>query len=275
MSFGRSLTGSLVTLLMTALLASQAYGTPRGHSRLAATRRDVPRDRSRAVERLFRLLPLHFPRTKTGAAMTFKLSAFAIGVLLSLSACSSAPVALPTHGHVYYAHIKDGAVQLTRASGVLVLAERVNVCDKGLLGEASTTGIDAHLSRTDAEGLYAIPALTFNEVCSHAVLEPTAYVPDFKSYSARALLIGFGKQWTALRGQLTEDDAILMARPVTDDNVSEVARELYASMTSYTVKTGMIRVILHEMAPQFRKVTDWSEQCRKYFVCDDAGKQAN
>jgi hypothetical protein len=77
-------------------------------------------------------------------------------------------VELPTRGRVYVEREVGSQKRLEPASGVLILAERINVCERSSWspGEGSTTGIDAYLVRSDADGRYQIPGRRTDNVCS-------------------------------------------------------------------------------------------------------------
>src|SRR5690348_7822497 len=101
-------------------------------------------------------------------------------VLQSLVGChrsreladSSALVELPTRGRVYLERDAGPQKSLEPAGGVLILAERINVCEQSSRGpgEGSTTGIDAFLVRSDADGHYQIPGRRISNVCSRVEL---------------------------------------------------------------------------------------------------------
>jgi len=74
---------------------------------------------------------------------------------------------LPTSAHVYFLRVQGVGLALVPAPDALVLAERINVCDrsKWSIGEASTTGIDSYLVRTDRNGAFHIPPRRYDQVC--------------------------------------------------------------------------------------------------------------
>jgi len=55
------------------------------------------------------------------------------------------------------------------------------IASKWSIGEASTTGIDSYLVRTDRNGAFHIPPRRYDQVCSRVALMATAYVPGYES----------------------------------------------------------------------------------------------
>jgi hypothetical protein len=101
-------------------------------------------------------------------------------VVLLASGCLAFPpvVSLPTRGQVFFER-KGGALE--PAAGVLVLAERLDLCDRAPMGEASSTGIDSFLVRTDPSGSFELPPRTFMP-CSRVTLEARAAVPGWSTH---------------------------------------------------------------------------------------------
>ena len=65
---------------------------------------------------------------------------------------------------------RDGTPVLAPVPNALVLVQRMNVCDRFLLAQASTTAIDAYLVRTESTGRFRVPPGTITNRCSRVVL---------------------------------------------------------------------------------------------------------
>jgi hypothetical protein len=195
-------------------------------------------------------------------------------VLQLLAGCdrSRELVELPTRGRVYVERQVGSQKRLEPASGVLILAERINVCERSSWspGEGSTTGIDAYLVRSDADGRYQIPGRRAENVCSRVVLSATAFVPAYYSLSARVALLSPYTPNKALYAELDESDAVLQPREPGGERARELARELYSAFSSYTVTAEMAQEIRAEMRPEFLQMpVAWPEECKALSVCDD------
>jgi hypothetical protein len=202
-------------------------------------------------------LPVNVSRGLTGFAMVL------------VSACRSHAVVLPTRGHVYYESVSAGVVSLVPASKVLVLVERVNVCDrsKWLLGEASTTGIDAYLVRSDTAGLFEVSAKTFDQVCSRVVLTANAFAPGYASWSGRVVLQSPAPAVRSVLSRINENDVLLAPRTVTETNLRQVVGELHDLQTSYTVTAAMSRAMVQELTPEFTSLGNWPAVCKEFGMC--------
>lgn len=184
--------------------------------------------------------------------LTLLVAVIAAGCISSLN------TALPTKGHVFKLHDS----YLEPATNVLVLVNRINVCDSGFMSEASTTGIDAHLVRTDSNGAFEVPPKTYSNVCSRVILLSNGIVPGYKSQSGRVRL--HYKPEEKNRG-ITENDAILIPSQVTEARGKELAGDLYSMFSSYTVTSSMAEQIYMEMLPEIeqlaQKTEQWNEEC--------------
>ncbi len=178
---------------------------------------------------------------------------------------------LPTQGHVYYENVSAGVVSLVPASKVLVLVERVNVCDrsrsKWLPGEASTTGIDAYLVRSDTAGLFEVSAKTFDQVCSRVVLTANAFAPGYASLSGRVVLQSPAPAMRSVLPQINENDVLLAPRTVTETNLRQVVGEFHDLQTSYTVTAAMSRAMVQELTPEFTSLGNWPAVCKEFGMC--------
>lgn len=180
--------------------------------------------------------------------------------LIAVGCASTFNTALPTKGHVFKLHDS----YLEPAPNVLVLVNRINVCDSGFMSEASTTGIDAHLVRTDSNGAFEVPSKTYSNVCSRVILLSNGFVPGYKSQSGRVLLHFNPEEKN--RG-ITENDAILIPIQVAEVRGKELAGDLYSLFSSYTVTSSMARQIYLEMLPEIDKLSQetdaWNEECHR------------
>ena len=179
---------------------------------------------------------------------------------------------LPTSGHVYFVRVRERAVSFTAAPKILVLVRHINVCDSGgwLPGEASTTGIDEFVVRTDAQGYFTVPPRSFDEVCARVALVPTAYAPGYKSLGARALLNNpFIKDKSAFAG-LEENDAILEPQKLSQQRAKDLAQAIHSGLGTIP----MSNEILREMAPEMSQLAAafpqiWLSECKQYDVCGE------
>ena len=189
--------------------------------------------------------------------------------MVLVSACRSQPVVLPTQGHVYYENVSAGVVSLVSAAKVLVLVERINVCDQSKWppGEASTTGIDAHLVRSDTAGLFEVAAKTFDQVCSRVALTANAFAPGYASLSGRVVLQSPAPAMRSVLSQIHESDVLLVPRTVTESNLSQVVGELHSLSTSYTVTAAMSRAMVQELTPEFTSLGNWPAVCKEFGMC--------
>lgn len=172
------------------------------------------------------------------------------------------PTELATAGRVYDERQDSSGTSLVPAPGVLVLAERINVCDQGRFApDGSTTGIDSYLVRTDARGGYQIPPLRFTGVCSRVVLLARAFVPGHHALSGRVALLVPRYASTGIYSSVLETDAILQPRQPGAARVRELYREPQSATSSTRVTEAMAHEIYREMAPEIeRLLTDHAGQ---------------
>ncbi len=189
--------------------------------------------------------------------------------MVLVSACRSQPMVLPSQGHAYYENVSAGVVSLVPAAKVLVLVERINVCDqrKWLLEEGSTTGIDAYLVRSDTAGLFEVSAKTFDQVCSRVVLTANAFAPGYASWSGRVVLQSPAPAMRSVLSQINENDVLLARRTVTERNLRQVVGELHDLQTSYTVTAAMSEAMVQELTPEFTRLGNWPTVCKEFGMC--------
>jgi len=141
--------------------------------------------------------------------------------LLAASGAFAGTVDLPTTAHVYFERQQAAVVVLVPAPDVLILVERINVCDrsKWFIGEASTTGIDSYLVRTDKSGAFNIPPRRYDQVCSRVALTGTAYVPGYESIVARAYFATQADSTKPAYALMDKDNDVLLrkGRPISPD----------------------------------------------------------
>lgn len=203
-----------------------------------------------------------------------RLSLLVAGAALTVAGCfPPRTVALPTRGRVYFERETAGARVLQPAAGVLVLAERLDVCHSRpwMLASASSTGIDAFLRRTDEHGYFTIPARR-ERICSRAIIVTTAFVPGFSSLGGRVALDAIVVPNQTAYSGLWGDDAILLPRAPTPERAAELARDLHAT-DSHPVTQEMGAEILDEMRPEIVQLKAhsggaWERECRRWGVCD-------
>lgn len=181
---------------------------------------------------------------------------------------------LPTRGRVYFERQIGGARVLEPAAGVLVVAERLDVCDSRpwMLASASSTGIDAHLRRTDEQGYFTIPARR-ERICSRAIILTTPFVPGFHTLSGRVArspdLYPDQTGYSEIHG----DDAVLLPREPTPERAEELARELYMTFGSYLVTQEMQAEVMEAMGPEIASLAAnspgaWERACGRWRVCE-------
>lgn len=224
-----------------------------------------------------------------GALKVIGVRFFAVitaALVLQLSACTTRrstqlptrlPTQLATSGRVYFIHSGEGGVSLSPAPGALVLVERMDVCDQSMWpsGEASTTGIDAFLVRSDANGNFFVPPRSF-QVCTRAAFLPAAFVPGRRSWHGFLILNGYSsressfmKDKRALTG-IKENDVILEPQKLSEERAIDLVGSLYSSFSNYTVTASMSQEILREMKPEMSQLavaypTVWQTEC-KHFI---------
>src|SRR5690348_14419888 len=188
---------------------------------------------------------------------------FVILLLLGEASWGAAQTQLPTTGRVLVRASNGG---YRPASHVLVLAERLNVCDGNelLMRESSSSGIDASLVRTDTEGVYRIPGKSFDHVCSRILLRATAFLPGYKSNLGGVSLPWGPRSPDGLAGT----DAFLTR---VDANPKDRAQELLWYFESLgdpkSVTQDMEKRIYREMYPEILKIAEqpqWQEYCWRF-----------
>lgn len=201
--------------------------------------------------------------------MRFTHAAF-LGIMATLFVCGAAAIELPTEGHVYFEKKNGDAATLVPGSGVLVLVSRINVCDKNpwLLREFSTTGIDAFVVRSDADGKFRVPSRAFKEVCSRVLMISQGFFPERFSLNGRVALNSPLHPNKELYVGISENDLILEAREPTTERVVELANSLYSPFTSYSVTSEMKEELYREVLPEIEKLskhypTEWSKMCSR------------
>jgi hypothetical protein len=147
--------------------------------------------------------------------------------------CAEKPSDLPTAARAYIQ--QSGGTRndkLVAVSGVLVVAERVNVCERSqwTLGEGSTTGIDSHAVTSGSDGTFNLPPKSYTNVCSYVVIVPTAFAPGMTSQSARVLLSGDGRDRYT---QLNQNDVALVPGREGRDRIVELSRDIGFATGSY------------------------------------------
>jgi hypothetical protein len=156
---------------------------------------------------------------------------------------------LPTTAHVYFVRQQAGLRILEPASDVLVLAERINVCDrsKWSVGEASSTGVDSYLVRTAKDGAFHIQPRRYDQVCTRVVLKSTAYVPGYESVVARAYFATHADSTNPAYARMDKDNDVLLwrGRPISDSSAVVGFDPSFGS----EVTLPMIRQIYTEMRP--------------------------
>jgi hypothetical protein len=161
---------------------------------------------------------------------------------------------LPTTAHVYFVRQQAGLRILEPASDVLVLAERINVCDrsKWSIGEASTTGVDGYLVRTAKDGTFHIPPRRYDQVCSRVVLTSTAYTPGYESVVARAYFATHADSANPAYARMDKDNDVLLwkGRPISDSSTVVGFNPSFGS----EVTLPMIRQIFREMRPDLESL---------------------
>lgn len=179
-------------------------------------------------------------------------------LLAAVGACQTPPQALPESGRVFV--VRDGG--LAPAPDVLVQVGRTNICDRGVMAEGSSTGIDTHLLKTDAGGEFRLPARDFAAVCSRVALRATAVRPGFKSEP--------GKLWLKLhpddaRLGVTANDAVLVAREVSEARAGELAAELYTLFGATPADDDGHRQIYLTLLPEIEALAQstsrWHDEC--------------
>lgn len=195
-------------------------------------------------------------------------------IAVTASCAGSRVVDLPVRGRVF---IERQNSRVEPAPNVLVLAQRINVCDRGFISEGSTTGIDAYLIRSDSNGVFEIPPITFQRVCSRAILLSTAFLPNYKSQSGRVLL---HYDPNKAKAGFTENDAFLIPSIVDENRARELSSDLYFAFSSYTVNGGMAKEIYLEMLPEIemlaKQTSRWHADCYRIgSVAEEIDKRTN
>jgi hypothetical protein len=105
--------------------------------------------------------------------------------MAAMVGCGPGGADLPTRGRVWI-EAADG--RFVPVPGVLVVAQRINVCDHAASGTGSTWDIDAHIKRTNSDGAVDLPPGTYPQVCSRVILRTEAFKPGYESKGGRAFL---------------------------------------------------------------------------------------
>ncbi|MDB5825368.1 MAG: hypothetical protein JWR21_4072 [Herminiimonas sp.] len=155
------------------------------------------------------------------------------------TAGANAGAPLPDTGRVYRESTEAGHIKFDPASGIEVIAQRINVCKRGsrLFGEGSTTGIDSYIVKTDVNGYFRLPPKTFSP-CSYVVLSGMTITPYMHSVTgniAKNPVVGN----PALYGSLGDSDVILKDAAKGSDRVQELSNYLNLATGSYTVSDAM------------------------------------
>jgi len=158
-------------------------------------------------------------------------------------------VDLPTGAQVYFLRVQGVGLVVVPAPDALVLAERINVCDrsKWSIGEASTSGIDSYLVRTDKNGAFQIPPVRYDQVCSRVALKATAYVPGYESVVGRDYFATHSNASNAAFVRMDKDNDVLLGKgyPISDRTSVVGFNPSFGS----EVTLPMIRQIYREMRP--------------------------
>jgi len=170
----------------------------------------------------------------------------------NLTCCS------PTSARVYFLRVQGDGLILVPAADALVLAERINVCDrsKWSIGEASTTGIDGFLVRTDRNGAFHIPPRRYDQVCSRVALRATAYVPGYESVVARAYFATHADSSKAALVRMDKDTDVLLGKghPISDRTSVVGFNQSFGS----EVTSPMIRQIYRVYAAELKTANESS-----------------
>jgi hypothetical protein len=164
---------------------------------------------------------------------------------LASVSCAETSTPLPNTGRVYHESIQDGRIKFTPASGIEVIAQRINVCEKTSwsLGEASTTGIDSYVAKTDVDGYFYLPQKSFSNVCSYVILRGmviSPYTHSITSQVAKNAIVGN----PVLYGSLGDSDVILKEAAKGRDRIQELSNNLNLATGSYTVSDTMRTEVL-------------------------------
>jgi hypothetical protein len=183
------------------------------------------------------------------------------------------PTQLPTSGRVYFIQSGEGGVSLSPAPGVLVLVERMDVCDskRVIPLQAFTTGIDAFLVRSDANGNFSVPPRSF-KLCTRASFIPSAFVPGYRSWHAYLIFNGYSSSESSLMKDkrvfagINENDVVLEPQKLSEERAMDLVRSLHSSFSNHTVTVSMSQEILREMKPEMSQLaaaypTVWRKEC--------------
>jgi hypothetical protein len=198
-----------------------------------------------------------------------------VAIVATATGCAGGRVVdLPTRSRVL---TEVQSSHFEPAPNVLVLAKRINVCERGFMSEGSTTGIDAYLVRSDSNGGFTIPPRTFRRVCSKVVLLSTAFVPGYRSVSGRVVL---GYDPNKAKQGLSDGDAILIPSIVDENRARELSGDLYSVFSSNAVNGDMARQIYHTMLPEIERLAQqtsrWHADCYRIGdVAEQVDKQVN
>jgi hypothetical protein len=173
-----------------------------------------------------------------------------IATLFSAPIAFAKTVDLPTRAYVYFERERAGAVVLEPASDILVLAERINACDanKYWPGEASTTGIDAYLVRTDKDGAFHLPPRRYDHVCSRVVLLGTAAVPEYRSLVGRVYFASRVDLSNPAYARVDRNNDVFLTKPQPGAYRLREIRNDWPFGSGVTI--AMIRAIYKELRPE-------------------------
>jgi hypothetical protein len=166
------------------------------------------------------------------------------------AACDKAVAPLPDTGRVYRERIEAGRIKFDPASGIELIAQRINVCKRTRwsLGEGSTTGIDSYIVKTDANGYFHLPQKTFS-VCSYVALNGmtiTPYMHSITSDIAKNEVVGN----PALYGALGDSDVLLKEAAQGPERIQELSNYLNLALGSYTVSDEMRATVYSRYAEE-------------------------
>jgi hypothetical protein len=152
----------------------------------------------------------------------------------------------------------------------------MDVCDQSTWppGEASTTGIDAFLVRSDANGNFSVPPRSF-KLCTRASFIPSAFVPGYRSWHAFLIFNGYSSRQSSLMKDkrvfagINENDVVLEPQKLSEERAIDLVRSMHSSFTNYTVTASMSQEILREMKPEMSQLaaaypTVWRKECTQF-----------
>lgn len=173
-----------------------------------------------------------------------------IAILLG---CGAREVELPTTGRAYIETGTPQASKLFPAAGILVIAERINVCRgaKWSLGESSTTGIDSYALTSQADGTFHLPPMKYSNVCSYVTIASTVFAQGMVSKPATVLKSSIGSQKYA---ELSDSDVVLLPASNGVARVNELANAIHFATGSYSITDDVRRVVYSATAKEICKL---------------------